>query len=911
MDQDRLARRLVLSLFAEYGDAAFDVARQRAPELAEAITRYQKEVERQADEHLHEAVRQDAPVLPVGQRIGKWRIESAPESGGQGTVYRAWDEALKRRVALKILPALVGAHEYREAQALAALNHPGVVTIYEVGSFAGSMLLAMELVDGETLHQALRALPRREHGRDRAQLIGGGASSFQAVARLGECVADALHAAHLVRVVHCDVKPSNIVLAAGGATKVIDFGIARLPGEEAIGGTREFMAPEQLAREGVTPATDVFGLGATLYECLTGRKPFETDRRPLAAPRPSCVRRDVPADLDAICAMALQPVPAARYGSAAEMRDDLRRFLRGEPVNANPVGAVGRALRLARRRPVPVGLAAFAGVLLVVVTVLALRHAHHQAEAANRSALIARQQTELAERRETIVRQERAARAASAAATARIAREIGDWETVLNECDRAEASGHEDPVELGILRFEAHEGQRDPDRARAELARIRVLPGAQAWRAALAIRETFAPAGFADAADQEKAARLALAYDTAVREGRESGHPLSAGDRALCRAMTADDIETALAEAQEGIALDPRHRGLNQVCVLLLVASARLPEAEAHAAAMRLAYPRDLIAVLGHGLLVGMRHGAEATRAAFAPAWPWLGDEGHAWADLVGDAVEAWTLVRRLMTASALEDRAAVVACGRPLFEFIGTPRDLPGRLHLLLPRSVVVAFEPLRRELLDLLVFGQRASAALQTVSHRLGDGTFVGVDGLIRTLGEDFALAEAALRRALDLRLGLLPRKAALLALLRAQAGSCSDDPGGAVACRQRAQPTLRALLQTDLSARELACVVDACSTLGAEQAQVGAAARFVTENPDVPEARCAWARALAGQGAFESAADVLRDALRVQPDHEAANELLQQVVREQNERDWRIVLAALATLVGRLYAGRLGGR
>jgi WD40 repeat protein/tetratricopeptide (TPR) repeat protein len=307
----------------------------------------------------------DIPGYDIAGEIGR---------GGMGVVYKARHLALNRDVALKVIadgPAVTPARLVRfrqEAEAVARLQHPNIVQIYEVGAAAGCSFLALEYVDGGTLRDKVAGV--QQPARDTARLV--------------ETLARAVHHAHERRIVHRDLKPSNVLLTGGGVPKVADFGLARfLDAGAGLSQTTDFLgtpaysAPEQVRNRAhdIGPATDVYALGATLYELLTGRPPFDSASVPetlraVAETDPVPVRRlrpDCPRDLETIALKCLQKDPRARYPSAAELADDLHRFLADEPIRARPVGPLGRLGRWARRNPQVAGLlGTVAGLLLVI-----------------------------------------------------------------------------------------------------------------------------------------------------------------------------------------------------------------------------------------------------------------------------------------------------------------------------------------------------------------------------------------------------------------------------------------------------------------------------------------------------------------------------------------------------------------
>jgi serine/threonine-protein kinase len=303
-------------------------------------------------------------------RVPGYEVEAVLGRGGMGVVYKARHLRLNRPVALKMLlvGAYAGAHELarflREAEAVAGLRHANIVQVHDVGDFAGMPYFTMEFVEGGSLAQKLAGTP--QPARQAAALLA--------------TLAGAVQAAHQGGIVHRDLKPANVLLTADGTPKISDFGLARRLDAEAghtltgtLVGTPSYMAPEQAQgkTDAVGPATDIYALGAILYELLTGRPPFraataaETIRQVISQdPVPPSRLNKVPRDLETVCLQCLHKQPERRYSSARELADDLGRFGRGEPVAARPVGVAERAWKWVRRRPTAAGLLA-AVVLLV------------------------------------------------------------------------------------------------------------------------------------------------------------------------------------------------------------------------------------------------------------------------------------------------------------------------------------------------------------------------------------------------------------------------------------------------------------------------------------------------------------------------------------------------------------------
>lgn len=316
-------------------------------------------------------------------QIPGYEILGVLDRGGMGVVYKALQTRLKRPVALKMI--LGGAHagpqqlsRFRtEAEAIARLQHPHIVQIYEVGESEGRPFFSMEFVSGGNLAQNIehyrlpaspssqtRSSPTKTTDRKERE------ERIDRVAQLIQTLAETIQVAHERGIVHRDLKPANVLLTPEGLPKITDFGLAKRldsaaskhTNTGAILGTPSYMAPEQAAGKsrGVGPGTDIYSLGAILYELLTGKPPFqgETSIETLMGVMsedpvpPSKLQRSVPRNLESICLKCLEKKPQHRYLSAALLAEDLRRFRNDLPIAARQRGVVSRAGRWLRRHPV-------------------------------------------------------------------------------------------------------------------------------------------------------------------------------------------------------------------------------------------------------------------------------------------------------------------------------------------------------------------------------------------------------------------------------------------------------------------------------------------------------------------------------------------------------------------------------
>jgi tetratricopeptide (TPR) repeat protein len=354
---------------------------------------------------LEEALPESSAPAGVPDTIGDFRIVREIGRGGMGVVYEVEQVSMERRVALKVLsPAITGTAQavkrfQREAKAAGKLHHTNIVPIHAMGQHGGYWYYAMELVHGRPLSRVIADLRAASHppteeslagvDGDAAPATGTGARSYYVrLAGMFAGVAEALHLAHHEGIIHRDIKPSNLLLDADGTLKIVDFGLALMaegggPPMTLTGdllGTPVYMSPEQAMAKRIVidHRTDVYSLGATLYEVLSLRPPFEGDnlhdicsqiitKDPIL---PRRANRRVPRDLETIVLKAMEKDRDKRYQSAGEMARDLRRFADGAAIQARRIGLAGRCARRVKRHKVRSAMAA--GLLVATVVAILL-----------------------------------------------------------------------------------------------------------------------------------------------------------------------------------------------------------------------------------------------------------------------------------------------------------------------------------------------------------------------------------------------------------------------------------------------------------------------------------------------------------------------------------------------------------
>ncbi len=506
------------------------------------------------------------PDAPLPEHIGGYRILRRIGAGGMGTVYEAEQEEPQRRVALKTLhpwwlsPSAMDRFRF-EAQALAKLRHPGIPPIYAVGEDQGRLYFVMELVEGATL---LRwAEDHRPSDRARVALLAR--------------ICDAVHHAHLRGVIHRDIKPDNIRVGLDGQPRVLDFGIALATetgvalDAQDVGGTLGYMSPEQLdPQRPVDVRADVYSLGVTGYELLSGARPLTLTGLPLeralevvrtSKPRPLASHRpDLPQDLCSIFDKALAPDPEQRYGSAAELANDLRAWLRCLPVSAHDGGTLYVAGRFARRHRTVVALAT-AAVLATVGGGAASFWAYRRTERARS-----------AERTQRLAAEHASSEAEEAANRAEAT--LRFLTSLLAEADPERTLGRQVTVEQAVDRAMTRldEGALD-QRPRVEAA-VRVTAG-EVYAALGAPRRAEDQFRRAATLYQERGIDPDSTYATALRMLATGDWEAGRYDRAIEGMERVVRLEQALSQGQP----NPRLAEALHVYAMTLREAGRLPEA--------------------------------------------------------------------------------------------------------------------------------------------------------------------------------------------------------------------------------------------------------------------------------------------------------------------------------------------
>src|SRR5262245_3293062 len=537
-----------------------------------------------------------APENGTLQKLGRFELLGVLGQGAFGTVYKARDPELDRTVAVKLPRAgnLAGPQELdrflREARSAAQLRHPSIVPVPEVGQRDGLPYLVSDFVPGVTLADQLSA---RQPG-------------FREAAELVAAVADALQYAHEQGVVHRDVKPSNIMIGGDGRPCVMDFGLARRDAGEItmtvecqVLGTPAYMSPEQARGEGhaVDGRGDVYSLGVVLYQLRTGELPFRGTQRMLLhqvlndEPRsPSGLNDRIPRDLETVCLKAMAKEPARRYQTARDFADDLRRWLKGEPIQARPPSAWDRARKFVQRnRPLVIGtLATVAALLLGVAgTTLALLQARAETRRANetaqREADEAERANEALERLAEAERKRRAELPRRQAIAARLAAQRGLWREALGHYRQALDLGAENEVELRLGALACHAALYDFKAYRQELARVVALRDLGRHRGLVRLHQ-----GLAEFFGSDKAADPIKAFREALALG------LPPAEESYARGVLAETVPQMTDHLRAAIRHDPFHVRAHDLLITALLIQGRSDEAREMMARFELLAPSSV-----------------------------------------------------------------------------------------------------------------------------------------------------------------------------------------------------------------------------------------------------------------------------------------------------------------------------
>ena len=501
---------------------------------------------------------QSCPPLST---IGRFDLVGRLGMGAFGVVWKAHDKELDRTVAIKIprrggMTADEQERFLREARTAAQLRHSNIVSVHEVGRDGDAVYIVSDFIQGSSLDEWLadQQLTIRE--------------------AVGLCVkiTAALHHAHEQGVIHRDLKPANIMIDRVGEPHVTDFGLARRTAAEitvsldgVVIGTPAYMSPEQAQGEGYKAdgRSDVYSLGVLLFELLTGELPFRGNVRMLLdqvikdePPSPRKFNANVPKDLETVTLKCLEKDPASRYQTADEFAEELRRYLRGEPVLARPLSRAERTWRWCRRRPAVAGLVATALVSLVACGVWGIREIRN-------------------------AREWRLQLSDSLVQSAELHGRTGEWKKALGQLDEASALGNRNAMSL-------------------QLQRVKALIALASPEAEPAIRRL---AGRADLGAYEADVRLLQALDQLAVAGMDSAAPLfadakaagtlSASDVALVDGIMAPTSQESLAQFRRAVGLAPFSQEARRFLVLMLTTCGRFDEATKQGEVGQEFFPED------------------------------------------------------------------------------------------------------------------------------------------------------------------------------------------------------------------------------------------------------------------------------------------------------------------------------
>jgi tetratricopeptide (TPR) repeat protein len=711
----------------------------------------------------------DGQASTISVSIPGYEILRELGRGGMGVVYYAWQNNLRRVVAIKtVLAGSAAAPEQLgrfqcEAEAVARLQHPNIVQIHEVSRDGSTPYLVLEYVDGGSLAQKLDGTPQPP----------------QQAAQLVEVLARAVHHAHQKGIIHRDLKPANVLLLKDGTPRISDFGLAKFiigggGGKTQTGeilGTPSYMAPEQgMGRvRDVGPWTDVYALGAILYELLTGRPPFKgatpfetiiqaASDEPVP---PTRLQPKVPRDLETICLKCLQKDQRRRYLSALDLADDLGRFSRHEPIRARPAGLLYRLAKLTRRHT--------AVVLSLAVVFLAL-----VLGIVGTTAGLVRARTER-DRAEAAEREARRLLSASRRDAAHIALQRGDWRAALAYIDLALADDPLDSPALHLDRARALCALHDIPQAAAELERLTQrtdladLEGqVLLWKASLALNHSSA----------EMKPALAM-----VRQALERDLPPA--EAAYAHALLARSSPEALEHLRQAVQADPFHPQAQGMLALLLSVTGRHEEARESLLVAELLFTEDPLFPVIHALLLTLQDNVPAAREQLEKARPHLSARQWASAQAVLELGSQVPALGHMLEGAITGD--ANFSLHRALLGVLLSGSRTRAALkhadlYLPLPPVLMRAFQELPGPLNLIGMGGDNVAARLERIAELHPDALFYLMEAVLlgnQDRPEKWAASEKAFLRAAETPSILPLRRVALYGAAGAEWVLCREGP------------------------------------------------------------------------------------------------------------------------------------
>ncbi len=603
-------------------------AREAATERAEPETRAAAGVAEPAPRVATPGVLSGLTPDFSGRTVGSCVLRSQIGQGGMGSVYLAEQSHPRRQVAVKLIrPGAASARQLRrfefEADVLGRLEHANIARIYEAGYAdlgAGPQpYFVMELVSGVPLTQ-------HAQGARRDAPPASPLSTRQRLELFAQ-VADAVHHAHQKGVIHRDLKPANILVTDAAQAKVLDFGVARTVDAECrmttletdvgqLVGTLQYMSPEQVSGDPaqVDTRSDIYALGVVLYELLTGRLPYVMSNplvpmivriiREEEPTRLSRIDRSLRGDVETIVEKTLDKDKQRRYASASDLAEDIRRYLRHEPILARPASAVYQFRKFARRNKALVAgvSAVFAAIVLGMIgTLIGLSRAVAAEKLAGAAAFRAEQQQLKAEQATEKALSANAELTGAlqevSAVTLRLALERGDWSTAMRQVEEALRNGWGDPIELRLTRVRCLDALQRYDDAVAECEALLDEVGSDGphtgavrlWLGELLMMDPIRNS------DGNELIAEALTYE------------LSEADRSYAEALAADSMPVLIAKLERTLAVDPFHNRARALLGIGAALSGQVEYAQRQFAIGAALSPEDPVAQMGLAMVAAFR----------------------------------------------------------------------------------------------------------------------------------------------------------------------------------------------------------------------------------------------------------------------------------------------------------------